>query len=72
MVFLFLVVLIATYLPPKIIKNSQIIAEGIAKISQSLLFYNYFFNKLERETGFEPATSSLGSLRSTVELFPHY
>jgi hypothetical protein len=26
---------------------------------------------LERETGIEPATSSLGSLRSTAELLPH-
>lgn len=26
---------------------------------------------LERETGFEPATSSLGSWHSAIELFPH-
>ena len=26
--------------------------------------------RLERETGIEPATSSLGSLRSTAELLP--
>ena len=28
------------------------------------------FGKLERETGIEPATSSLGSWRSTAELLP--
>jgi hypothetical protein len=27
---------------------------------------------LERETGVEPATSSLGSWHSTTELLPHY
>ena len=27
---------------------------------------------LERETGIEPATSSLGSLRSTPELLPQF
>jgi tetratricopeptide (TPR) repeat protein len=27
---------------------------------------------LERETGFEPATSTLARLHSTAELFPHY
>jgi hypothetical protein len=27
--------------------------------------------KMERETGIEPATSSLGSWRSTAELLPH-
>jgi hypothetical protein len=27
-------------------------------------------NKLERETGFEPATSTLARLHSTTELFP--
>src|SRR6266480_2190318 len=27
--------------------------------------------KMERETGFEPATSSLGSWHSTTELLPH-
>jgi hypothetical protein len=29
-----------------------------------------FAGKLERETGIEPATSSLGSWRSTAELLP--
>jgi hypothetical protein len=27
---------------------------------------------MERETGFEPATSSLGSWHSTTELLPHH
>jgi hypothetical protein len=27
---------------------------------------------LERETGFEPATSTLARLHSTAELFPHF
>ena len=27
-------------------------------------------NKMERETGFEPATSTLARLHSTTELFP--
>jgi hypothetical protein len=35
------------------------IPEGLAKV-----------NRLERETGIEPATSGLGSLRSTAELLP--
>ena len=30
-----------------------------------------YFEKLERETGLEPATSSLGSWHSTTELLPH-
>ena len=29
------------------------------------------FSYLERETGFEPATSTLARLHSTAELFPH-
>ena len=28
--------------------------------------------KMERETGLEPATSSLGSWHSTTELLPHF
>jgi hypothetical protein len=28
--------------------------------------------KMERETGFEPATSTLARLHSTAELFPHF
>jgi hypothetical protein len=31
-----------------------------------------FVGKVERETGIEPATSSLGSSRSTAELLPRY
>jgi hypothetical protein len=27
---------------------------------------------MERETGFEPATSTLARLHSTAELFPHF
>ena len=30
-----------------------------------------FFGQVERETGFEPATSTLARLHSTTELFPH-
>ena len=30
----------------------------------------YFLRGMERETGIEPATSSLGSWRSTAELLP--
>ena len=31
---------------------------------------SYLIEKMERETGIEPATSSLGSWRSTAELLP--
>src|SRR5579864_3530180 len=37
----------------------------------SCIFLYDFNCLLERETGFEPATSSLGSWHSTTELLPH-
>ena len=43
--------------------------KGFADLSLSHLGMPPFF--LERETGFEPATSTLARLHSTTELFPH-
>jgi hypothetical protein len=42
--------------------------------NDELVFYKDVFSgifRLERETGFEPATLTLARLHSTTELFPH-
>jgi hypothetical protein len=39
-------------------------------LGRPLRIISQVFEKLERETGFEPATSSLGSWHSTTELLP--
>src|SRR6266581_9775748 len=38
--------------------------------SKSLLYCRYYTEDMERETGFEPATSTLARSHSTTELFP--
>ena len=43
---------------------------GIAVLQTAALPLGYAAMKLERETGFEPATSTLARLHSTAELFP--
>jgi hypothetical protein len=43
---------------------------GIAVLQTAALPLGYAARKLERETGFEPATSTLARLHSTAELFP--
>ncbi len=42
------------------------LGEGALNISEN----NDQIKKMERETGFEPATSTLARLHSTTELFP--
>jgi hypothetical protein len=43
---------------------------GIAVLQTAALPLGYAARELERETGFEPATSTLARLHSTAELFP--
>jgi hypothetical protein len=43
---------------------------GITVLQTAALPLGYAAEKLERETGFEPATSTLARLHSTAELFP--
>jgi hypothetical protein len=43
---------------------------GITVLQTAALPLGYAAGKLERETGFEPATSTLARLHSTAELFP--
>ena len=43
---------------------------GIAVLQTAALPLGYAAPELERETGFEPATSTLARLHSTAELFP--
>jgi hypothetical protein len=43
---------------------------GIAVLQTAALPLGYAARNLERETGFEPATSTLARLHSTAELFP--
>ncbi len=42
----------------------------IAVLQTAALPLGYAAKRLERETGFEPATSTLARLHSTAELFP--
>ncbi len=42
----------------------------ITVLQTAALPLGYAANKMERETGFEPATSTLARLHSTTELFP--
>ena len=43
---------------------------GITVLQTAALPLGYAAEKMERETGFEPATSTLARLHSTTELFP--
>ena len=43
---------------------------GIAVLQTAALPLGYAAPEVERETGFEPATSTLARLHSTAELFP--
>ena len=43
---------------------------GITALQAAALPLGYAAKKMERETGFEPATSTLARLHSTTELFP--
>ena len=44
---------------------------GYAAIKERVSDFTRCISYLERETGFEPATSTLARLHSTAELFPH-
>ena len=43
---------------------------GITVLQTAALPLGYAAKKMERETGFEPATSTLARSHSTTELFP--
>ena len=58
-----------------LLNNQRLTNESFATFAQDLKLkgtFNrcYAGRRLERETGIEPATSSLGSSRSTAELLP--
>jgi hypothetical protein len=56
--------------PPLAERDFRCIAQGNIDAAQDLGRSGEAIGKLERETGFEPATSSLGSWHSTPELLP--